>query len=99
MNELVSLFDPALKLLEILTIIGGVIMAIIRMGQNSRNVENTLSRQNEILESQSEQIVDLKVETKKIAEVMTLLAVNNSRVDRLEADVRELRHGKGMVLP
>ena len=98
MSETVPYLDQILKLLEILTIIGGVAMAIVRMVQTSAKVESTLSRQNEILEMQSDQIGELKTETKKVAEVLTVLAVTNTRMDRIEDDVRELRHGRGYVL-
>jgi len=96
--EFFNWLDPTLKALEILTIISGVIIAVMRMVQTSAKVEATLKRQNEILEMHSDQMEELKKETKKVAEAFTVLAVTGSRMDRLEQDVRELRHGKGYVL-
>ena len=94
-----AFIDPLLKVLEILAIIGGVVAAVTRMAQTSTKVEATLNRQNEILETQSTQIDELKNETKKVGEVLTVLAVQKNQIDRLEEDVRDLKHGRGYVLP
>lgn len=44
-------------------------------------------------------IVDLKVEIKKLGDVLTKLAVQESRLDRIEEAIKELRHGEGFVFP
>lgn len=44
-------------------------------------------------------MVEVKDELKKVAEVLKELAVTNKRLDYLEEDLRELKHGEGFVLP
>lgn len=89
--------DTILKLAEIVSIIGGGGMVAFRLGRTTSRVEASLNIQNKILESQSEEITSLKLETRKIGDVLTAIAVQGTRIQRVEDDLRELKHGRGFV--
>lgn len=89
--------DTILKVAEIVAILGGGWAIAYRGGKIITRVEESLKTQNQILEQQSAEIVDLKEETKKIAGCLTSIAVQDNRINRLEEDVREMKHGKGFV--
>lgn len=91
--------DTILKGAEILSILGGGGMVAFRLGRTATKLQASLELQNMILEQQSAEIVDLKLETKKIAGVLIQLAVYENRMDRLEEDLREMKHGRGFVNP
>lgn len=72
-------------------------MVAFRLGRTTSRVEASLNIQNKILESQSEEITSLKLETRKIGDVLTAIAVQGTRIQRVEDDLRELKHGRGFV--
>ena len=43
-------------------------------------------------------VVDLKQDIKKLNENVIQIAVQNTRINRLEEDIRDLKHGKGFVV-
>ena len=73
------------NIIEITTIAGGGIAAMAML-------KNTVGRM-------KDDLTDLKSEIKKVGEVLIKMAVTDQRLSNLEQDVRELRHGEGMVLP
>lgn len=91
--------DTALKLFEIVSIVGGGGLVIFKLGRTTERVEQTLAHQNQILDNQVMELKELKIDIEKVATVLATVAVQNSRLNRLEEDLRELRHGKGWVNP
>lgn len=98
MNEHLTV-DNILKVFEILSIIGGGALVAFRLGRTTARVEASLERQNDILTSQSSEISELRIETKKLGDVLTAIAVQGTRIDRMEDDIREIRHGRGFIQP
>ncbi len=49
------------------------------------------------LASLKEDVFDMKVEIKKVGDVIIKMAVADTRIANLENDIRELRHGKGFI--
>ena len=89
--------DNFLRVCEILSILGGGALVAFRLGRTTSRVEASLERQNEILTKQSSEISELKKETKKLGDVLTAIAVQGTRIGRVEEDIRELKHGRGFV--
>lgn len=73
------------NLIEITAIVTGGLAVLLTMRSTLNNLQGDM--------------VDMKTEIRKIGEVLTVQAVTNQRVDNLEKDVRELRHGEGFVFP
>ena len=86
-----------LQVLEIVSMLGGGGVVAFKLGRTTSRVEDTLNRQNEILTGQSTQITELKDETKKVNDVLTKIAVQENRLDRIEGDIQDIRHGRGFV--
>lgn len=84
--------NDALKIVEIVSILGGGGMVAYKLGRAT-------SRFEESLKLQAEEIQELKEETKKMGAVLSVVAVQDNRLNRIEEDMRELRHGKGWVNP
>jgi hypothetical protein len=84
-----------LQVLEILAILGGGGTVAFKLGKTTTRVEDTLTRQNEILVGQSQEITELKEETKKVNDVLTKIAVQENRLERIEEDIRDMQHGRG----
>ncbi|KQZ00918.1 hypothetical protein ASD45_08630 [Pseudolabrys sp. Root1462] len=42
-------------------------------------------------------ITDMKIEIRKVGEVLVKMAVTEQRISNVEQDVRDLRHGHGFV--
>jgi hypothetical protein len=82
---------------QIIAILAGGGLVAFRLGRTTARVEATLSLQNRILETQSAEISELKNETKKLGDVLTAIAVQGTRLDRLETDLQDLRHGRGFI--
>lgn len=93
--EVLAALDPLLKILEILAIVGGAAVAVLKMNSTSAVTQQTLAVQNGII---MELKTDLKQNMGTIAGVLTELAVNNRRLDRIEADIRDMQHGKTFVV-
>ena len=91
--------DNALKVMEILSIIGGGALVAFKLGRTTAKVESSLEIQNDILKLQASDISSLKTEMKKLGDVLTAIAVQGNRIDRIEEDIREIRHGRGFVQP
>ena len=70
-------------IIQILLILGGGISALAVM----RNTVNTLR----------DDMGDMKKELRQLAEVIVTLAVTSKRLDHVEEDLREMKHGRGFV--
>lgn len=88
-----------LQIGEIFSILAGGGLVAFKLGRTTTSVEMTLKQQNEILVIQSKEISELKIETKRLGDVLTTLAVQQTRLERLEQDIREMKHGRGFVNP
>jgi hypothetical protein len=91
MSEQVSV-DTALKLIEIVSILGGGGLVAFRLGKNSQVVR-------EAMRQQASEIAALKDEIKELSKLVTEVAVQSKRLDMLEQRYEELRHGEGFVFP
>lgn len=89
--------DNFLKVFEIASIIGGGALVAFKLGRTTARVEASLEKQNAILVGQSGEISELKAETKKLGDVLTSIAVQGERINRIEDDIREIKHGRGFI--
>lgn len=91
--------ESVLKVLEIVSILGGGGTVAYRLGRTTERVEQTLANQNILLAQQSDEIRALKDETKKWNEVLTQIALQKRDIELLNDRYEELRHGEGFVHP
>lgn len=73
------------SLIEVASIIIGGFIALITMRETIKNLKDDMT--------------DMKLEIKKVGEVLIQLAVADTRLTNLENDLRELKHGEGFVFP
>jgi len=85
-------FDNALRILEIVSILGGGGMVAFRLGRTTATMQGAVEVQNSAID-------DLKVEVRKLSDVLTKLAVQEQRLNMLDKHIDELRHGEGYVFP
>lgn len=71
------------NIIEITTIAGGGVLAIAMLKGTVSNMKDDLG--------------DLKVEIKKVGEVLIKMAVTDQRLANAEQDIRDLQHGRGFV--
>lgn len=71
------------NIIEIASIIGGGVLVFATLRQTVENLK--------------EEVGGMQIEIKKLADVITRMAVTDIRLTNLEQDVRELRHGRGFV--
>ena len=83
MTENVSHIGVVLQILQICVIVGGGIFALAAL-------RGTVARL-------ADDLVDVKSEVKKLADVIVTLAVAGKRLDNVEEDVRDLKRGRGFV--
>lgn len=91
--------QDVLQLAEILSILSGGGLVAFKLGRTTTSVEMTLKQQNDVLMLQSKEISELKTETKRLGDVLTAIAVQQTRLERLEQDIQEMKHGRGFVNP
>jgi prefoldin subunit 5 len=73
------------NIIEILVIVGGGLLALVTL----RNTVNNLK----------EDMTDMKTEIKKVGEVLVKMAVTQTRLDNVEQDIRDMKHGRGFIQP
>lgn len=71
------------NIIEIIAICAGGLTVFITLRNTVANIKDD--------------VVAMQTEIKKLAEVITKMAVTDLRLTNLEQDVRELRHGRGFV--
>ena len=71
------------NIVEIGSIIGGGLLALVTL----RNTVNNLKTD----------MTDMKTEIKKVGEVLVKMAVTQTRLDNVEQDIRDLKHGHGFI--
>lgn len=82
------IIDPTItagNLIEIGSIIGGGISAVLLLRNTVSNLKNDMT--------------DMKEEIKKVGQVLVTLAVTTTRLDNAEQDIRDLKHGRGFITP
>lgn len=70
-------------ILQIVVILGGGFAALIVMRSTLTNLKDDMT--------------DMKAEIKKVGEVLVTLAVTDKRLENVEEDVRDLKHGRGFI--
>jgi hypothetical protein len=86
-----------LHILEIVSIIGGGGGVAYKIGRFAEKVEQATMQQSIVLDRQTAEIEDLKVEMKKLNDVLTTLAVQDERLNALNHRLEELAHGQGFI--
>jgi hypothetical protein len=95
--DALAALDTGLKLIEVIGIVGGGGLILIRLGRTTGRVELAMKQQ-------ADEIKGLKDEMKVVNTLLTDVAVQKQRLDTMDArmdtlDRRydELRHGDGFV--
>lgn len=78
------------NIIEISTIAIGGIYAFVNVKNSVANFANDLTRM-------QIDFTDMKVEIRKVSDVLIRMAVADTRLTGLEQDIREMKHGKGFV--
>lgn len=73
------------NIIEITVLVGGGLLTLVTL----RNTVNNLT----------DDMADMKTEIKKVGEVLVKMAVTQTRLDNVERDIRDLKHGRGFVQP
>lgn len=73
------------NIIEIGSIIGGGLLVLVTLRNTVSNLKNDMT--------------DMKEEIKKVGQVLVTLAVTTTRLDNVEQDIRELKHGRGFIQP
>lgn len=72
------------NIIQILSILGFGGAILVTMKNNLANLK--------------EDVVDMKLEIKKVGDVIIQMAVADTRLNNIESDIRDLRHGKGFIV-
>ena len=86
MSGILGMIDPTITLgniIEITAILGGGLIVLIKLNNSVTVLKTDVSM--------------MQLEIVKIGDVLTKLAVTETRLSNIERDVRELRHGDGFV--
>lgn len=86
-------FEWTFRAGDVLTLIGGISFAaafLYRRGGDETTLKLTMK-------DLMSQFAGMQTEIKKLADVITRMAVTDVRLTNIEQDVRELRHGRGFV--
>jgi hypothetical protein len=86
--------EAALHALEIVAIVGGGLGVAYRLGKTHSAISAAIENQNKAAERQASEISELKVEIKKLGDVLTALAVQENRLDMHEKWIDELRQAR-----
>lgn len=71
------------NMLEVASILGGGLLVLVRLNNTVVGLKVDVS--------------GMQTEIKKLADVITRMAVTDVRLTNLENDIRELRHGRGFI--
>ena len=71
------------NIIEIVSILAGGLVVFITLKNTVANIKDD--------------VAGMQTEIKKLADVITKMAVTDIRLTNLEQDIRELRHGRGFV--
>lgn len=70
-------------IMQIVVILGGGASALVVMRSTVINLKDDMT--------------DMKAEIKKVGEVLITLAVTTKRLDNVEEDIRDMKHGRGFI--
>ena len=87
------MLDPTVtigNIIEIVTIACGGIAAVVAVRNSVTNLGKDLTRM-------EADFFDMKIEIKKVGDVLIQMAVTDTRLTNAEQDIRELKHGQGFV--
>jgi hypothetical protein len=112
MTSLISPTDASnsleviLRIGEILSILGGGVLVAFKLGRSTQSMEAAIGAQALSAVQQKDEISQLKIEVRKLSDIMTHIAVQNTRMDTMAERVtmldqrfEELRHGEGFIYP
>lgn len=71
------------NVIQILSVLGFGGAILVTMRNNLTNLK--------------EDVVDLKLDIKKLGDVLVQMAIADARITNIESDIRDLRHGKGFI--
>jgi hypothetical protein len=71
------------NLIEIASIVGGGVLVLITLRNTVTNLQTDVG--------------DMKKEIKKVGDVLVQMAVTSTRLDNVEQDIRDLKHGRGFI--
>lgn len=98
--------NAILGALQALAIVAGAFLFIYRGGRAAERMEAAIGATNKLASDQGEEIKELKKGFEKVADILTQLAVQHTRLNSMSERValldqryEELRHGEGYVLP
>lgn len=78
------------NIIEIAVIACGGIAAVVTVRNSVVNLGRDLSRM-------EADFMDMKIEIKKVGEVLVKMAVTDTRLMNVEQDIREMKHGQGFI--
>lgn len=85
MSDPVLSLDAWLKVIEIISIIGGGALVVFSGGRVAERVQGSITA--------------LQEDVRKLNELVTKVAIQNQRIDMIEKVIDDLRRGEGYVLP
>lgn len=97
--EEARLLETALRVAELLTILGAGGMVIFKLGRTTNKFELIGAQQAMEIKELKEGVQELQKLVIANAVFDTKMQTVNSRLDRMEAQMEDLRHGEGFVLP
>ena len=71
------------NIIEVTAILGGGCLALATLRVTVGNLARDM--------------IDMKTEIKKVGEVLVTMAVTTSRLDNVEQDIRDMKHGRGFI--
>jgi hypothetical protein len=93
-----STMDIILKVAQFVAIIGSLGVGLFTIGRSSSRVEAAIT-------NQAQDLIDMKAELKKLADVITQQAVQSSRIDNINSQIimiqrtiEDLRRGSGYII-
>jgi hypothetical protein len=86
-----------LHIVEIVALVGGGFGLAYRLGKTHSAITAAIEKQNAAAERQALEIADLKIEIKKLGDVLTALAVQENRLDMHEKWIDELRREQHVI--
>lgn len=82
------MFDPSISLgviVQSILMLGGGLIVYGALRQTVRDMEK--------------EIVEIREDQREMSKTINKIAVQDQRLNRIEEDLRELRHGQGWALP